>query len=166
MARPLSGKAGQFGAAGPGKRRTYKHPERGSLSAAILGSIHYAELWQRRKAPSEPWIPTGNIFTAHWLGDTLLYHWKDRLYVLDSYDIITDVEISQQILPAPHHDEADHEKEHPRLTMSRCRSRRNPSSPSQSRPNPSCPNRIRWNPNPPNSNPTSPSSSCPSRSCR
>ncbi|MBF8257190.1 MAG: hypothetical protein HW375_2097, partial [Anaerolineales bacterium] len=60
MARPLSGKAGQFGAAGPGKRLTYKHPERGSLSAAILGTIHYAELWQRRKAPSEPWIPTGN----------------------------------------------------------------------------------------------------------
>ena len=100
MARPLSGKAGQFGAAGPGKRLTYKHPERGSLSAAILGTIHYAELWQRRKAPSEPWIPTGNIFAAHWLGDTLLYHWKDRLYVLDSYDIITDAEISQQVMPA------------------------------------------------------------------
>jgi hypothetical protein len=100
MARPQTGKAGQFGAAGPGKRLTYKHPERGSLSAAILGTIHYAELWQRRKAPSEPWVPTGNIFTAHWLGDTLLYHWKDRLYVLDSYDLITDVEIAQQILPA------------------------------------------------------------------
>jgi hypothetical protein len=100
MARPLSGKPAEFGAARPGRRLTYKHPQRGSLSAAILGTIHYAELWQRRKAPGEPWIPTGNIFTAHWLGDTLLYHWKDRLYVLDSYDLITDAEISQQILPA------------------------------------------------------------------
>jgi hypothetical protein len=100
MARPLSGKPGQFGAARPGQRLTYKHPQRGSLSASILGTIHYAELWQRRKAAGEPWIPTGNIFTAHWLGDTLLYHWKDRLYLLDSYDLITDVEISQQILPA------------------------------------------------------------------
>jgi hypothetical protein len=100
MAKPLSGKPGLFGAARPGKRLTYKHPERGMLSASILGTIHYAELWQRRKSPSEPWVPTGNIFTAHWLGDTLLYHWKDRLYLLDSYDIVTDAEIAQQILPA------------------------------------------------------------------
>jgi len=100
MARPLSGKPGQFGAARPGGRLTYKHPQRGSLSASILGTIHYAELWQHTKAASEPWVPTGNIFTAHWLGDTLLYHWKDRLYLLDSYDLISDAEIAQQILPA------------------------------------------------------------------
>ncbi len=99
MAHPLSGKAGQFAAARPGQRLTYNHPERGGLSAAILGTVHYAELWQRRKAPNEPWVPTGNVFTAHWLGDTLIYHWKDRLYVLDSYDLITDAEIAQQILP-------------------------------------------------------------------
>jgi hypothetical protein len=99
MARPLSGKAGQFAAARPGQRLTYNHPERGGWSAAILGTVHYAELWQRRKAPSESWVPTGNVFTAHWLGDTLLYHWKDRLYLLDSYDLITDAEIAQQILP-------------------------------------------------------------------
>jgi len=99
MARPLSGKAGEFAAARLGQRITYNHPQRGGLVGKILGTVHYAELWQRRKAPNEPWVPTGNIFTAHWLGDTLLYHWKDRLYLLDSYDSITDAEITQQILP-------------------------------------------------------------------
>jgi hypothetical protein len=99
MARQLSGKPGEFAAARLGQRITYNHPERGGLTGVILGTIHYAELWQRRKAPSEPWVPTGNSFTAHWIGDTLLYHWKDRLYVLDSYDMITDAEIAQQILP-------------------------------------------------------------------
>src|SRR3972149_2791699 len=99
MARPLSGKPGEFAAARLGQRITYNHPERGGLTGVILGTIHYAEMWQRRKAPGEPWVPTGNVFTAHWIGDTLLYPWKDRLYVLDSYDIITDAEIAQQILP-------------------------------------------------------------------
>ena len=99
MARPLSGKPGQFAAARPGRRLTYKHPERGALSAAILGTVRYAELWQHRKAPNEPWVPTGNVFTAHWLGSSLLYHWKDRLYLLDSYDSVSDAEIAQQILP-------------------------------------------------------------------
>ncbi len=99
MARPLSGKPGEFGAARLGQRITYTHPERGGLTGKVLGTIRYAELWQRQKSPSEPWVSTGNIFTAHWIGDTLLYHWKERLYVLDSYDRITDAEIAQQILP-------------------------------------------------------------------
>lgn len=99
MARPLSGKPGEFAGARLGQKITYTHPERGGLTGVILGTVHYAELWQKRKAPSEPWVETGNIFTAHWLGDTLLYHWKERLYLLDSVDLVTDAEIAQQILP-------------------------------------------------------------------
>ncbi len=99
MVRSLSGKPGEFAAARLGQKITYTHPERGGLTGIILGTIHYAEQWQKRKAPSEPWVETGNVFTAHWLADTLLYHWKDRLYLLDSYDRITDAEIAQQILP-------------------------------------------------------------------
>jgi hypothetical protein len=99
MPAPASGKAGLLAGARLHQKLTYKHPRRGDLTGIIQGTIAYAELWQRRKAPSEPWVPTGNQFTAHWLGDTLIYSWKDRLFVLDSYESITDAEIAQQILP-------------------------------------------------------------------
>lgn len=99
MTRSLSGKAGQFAGARLGQRISYKHPERGGLTGIILGTVEYAELWQKRKAPNEPWVATGNRFFAYWVGDTLLYQWKEALYLLDSYDAITDAEIAQQILP-------------------------------------------------------------------
>lgn len=100
MAKPISGKPGEFASARLGQKITYNHPERGGLTGIVLGTIEYTELWQRRKSPSEPWIPTGNRFFAHWLGDTLLYQWKERLFLLDSYDAIADAEIAQQILPS------------------------------------------------------------------
>jgi len=94
-----TGKAGLLAGARLNQKLTYKHPRRGGLTGIILGTIVYTELWQRRKSPAEPWIPTGNRFTAHWIGDTLIYSWKERLFALDSYDAITDSEIAQQILP-------------------------------------------------------------------
>lgn len=100
MAKPVSGKPGTFASARPGQKITYNHPQRGGLTGVVLGTVEYIELWQRRKSPSEPWVPTGNRFFAHWLGDTLLYQWKERLFLLDSYDAITDAEIAQQILPS------------------------------------------------------------------
>ena len=95
-----TGKAGDFAQARLGQTITYKHPRRGGLTGNILGTVHYTELWQRRKAPDEPWIPTGNVFTAHWLGDTLLYEWKASLFLLDSYDMLTDAEIKTNFLPS------------------------------------------------------------------
>jgi len=94
-----TGKAGEFAQARLGQTITYNHPKRGGLTGKILGTIHYAEMWQRRKAPDEPWVPTGNVFTAHWIGDTLLYEWKSGLFLLDSYDMLTDADIKTQFLP-------------------------------------------------------------------
>jgi hypothetical protein len=94
-----SGKAGEFASARLGQTITYNHPKRGGLTGKILGTARYAELWQRRKAPNEPWVETGNTFTAHWLGDTLLYEWKGSLFLLDSYDMLTDAEVKTQFLP-------------------------------------------------------------------
>jgi hypothetical protein len=99
MREPTSGKPGEFAQARIGQTITYKHPERGGLTGKILGTVKYVELWQRRKAPNEPWVPTGNVFTAHWLGDTLLYEWKGGIWLLDSYDQLTDAEIKSTFLP-------------------------------------------------------------------
>ena len=99
MREPTSGKPGEFAQARVGQTITYQHPERGGLTGKILGTIKYVELWQRRKAPNEPWVPTGNVFTAHWLGDTLLYEWKGGIWLLDSYDQLTDAEIKSTFLP-------------------------------------------------------------------
>jgi hypothetical protein len=95
----MSGIQGEFSGAGLGRAITYHHPDRGDRVGRILGTVKYAELWQRRKAPEEPWVPTGNVFTAHWLGDTLLYEWKSGVYLLDGYDQLTDAEIKEHILP-------------------------------------------------------------------
>ena len=95
-----TGKAGEFAQARLGQTITYKHPRRGGLTGNILGTVQYAEMWQRRKAPDEPWVPTGNVFTAHWLGDTLLYEWKASISLLDSYDMLTDAEITPPFVPS------------------------------------------------------------------
>lgn len=82
-----------------GQNITVKHPERGNITGKILGSIRYTELWQRTNAPSEPWVPTGNEYTAHWLGNFMIYEWQDRLYLLDAYDALTDRDIQTSFLP-------------------------------------------------------------------
>lgn len=97
--RTPTGKAGEFASARLGQTITYNHPKRGGLTGKILGTVRYAELWQRRKSPGEPWVETGNTFTAHWLGDTLLYEWKNNLFLLDSYDMLTDAEVKTHFLP-------------------------------------------------------------------
>lgn len=99
MTKAATGKAGQFAQAALGDKITYNHPERGGLTGVILGTVEYVELWQKRKAPDEPWVPTGNVFTAHWLGDTLLYAWKGKLWLLDSYEHLTDTDIQRTFLP-------------------------------------------------------------------
>jgi hypothetical protein len=81
-----------------GQNITYQHPQRGTVTGKILGSIHYTELWQRTNAPSEPWVPTGNTFAAHWLGSFMLYEWQTRLYVLDEYQPLNDQEINTSFL--------------------------------------------------------------------
>ena len=82
-----------------GQTITYEHPERGTITGQILGSIHYTELWQRVNSPSEPWVPTGNTFAAHWLGSFMLYEWQTRLYALDEYQPLSDQEINTSFLP-------------------------------------------------------------------
>jgi hypothetical protein len=89
----------EFQHAGLGATVRYRHPERGELAGRISGTIEYAELWQRRRGAQEPWVATGNIFPAHWLGDTLLYSWKGVLWLLDSYDPLSDADIQRHFLP-------------------------------------------------------------------
>ncbi len=83
----------------PGQTLTVQHPQRGPLTGKILGTLRYAELWQRAKAPAEPWVPTGNQYTAHWLGNFLLYEWQDRFYLLDDYEPISDQDMQTRFLP-------------------------------------------------------------------
>lgn len=75
------------------------HPQRGSLTGQILGTIRYAELWQRVTSPSEPWVTTGNQYAAHWMGNWMLYEWQGRLYLLDEAVALSDQDIQQQFLP-------------------------------------------------------------------
>src|SRR4030065_709734 len=49
-----TGKAGEFAQARLGQTITYKHPRRGGLTGNVLGTVHYTELWPRRKAPDHP----------------------------------------------------------------------------------------------------------------
>lgn len=51
------------------------------------------------KSPSEPWAPTGNQFTAHWLGNFMIYEWKENLWLLDEYDALTDKDIATHFAP-------------------------------------------------------------------
>jgi hypothetical protein len=82
-----------------GQNITLNHPQRGGVTGKILGSIRYTELWQRVNSPSEPWVPTGNEFAAHWLGNFMVYEWQDRVYVLDEYEPLTDQDIQANFLP-------------------------------------------------------------------
>ena len=82
-----------------GQNITVTHPQRGGLTGKILGSIRYTELWQRVNSPSEPWVPTGNEFAAHWLGNFMLYEWQERVYLLDEYDPLSDQDIQTSFLP-------------------------------------------------------------------
>jgi hypothetical protein len=90
---------GRFHAARVGQYVTALHPVNGQFTKKIVGSIKYDELWQRRKDPNEPWVPTGNQFVAHWLGDMLIYEWKEQLFLLDQFDALTDQVVAQNFLP-------------------------------------------------------------------
>ncbi len=95
-----SGKHGDFQSARVGQTIMINHPVRGSIGGKIIGSIKYTELWQRVKNPSEPWVPTGNQFSAYWLDSNLLmYEWKDQLFALDQFDSLTDNDIATKFLP-------------------------------------------------------------------
>jgi hypothetical protein len=89
----------QFFNARLGQTITFEHPQRGTVTGKILGSITYTELWQRVNSPAEPWVPTGNSFAAHWLGSFMLYEWQTRFYVLDEYQPLSDQEINTSFLP-------------------------------------------------------------------
>lgn len=89
----------RFHAARVGQYITALHPVNGQFTKKIVGSIEYDELWQRRKDPNEPWVPTGNQFAAHWLGDMLIYEWKEQLILLDQFDALTDQVVAQNFLP-------------------------------------------------------------------
>jgi len=92
---------GDFQGAQLGQTLTVNHPQRGAMmiTGKIIGSIRYNELWQRVKSPTEPWAPTGNTYTAHWLGNFMLYEWKDRLFLLDEYEALTDKDIATHFAP-------------------------------------------------------------------
>ena len=100
---PADGKPGDFAQAEVGQSISYQHPQQGALQSPIIGTIKYVELWQKQKAPSEPWVPTGNTFTAHWLNnEMLLYTWKGQLFVLDQYHTTSDSEIKRTFLEPAH----------------------------------------------------------------
>ncbi len=94
-----TGVRGDFQRAHIGQNITVNHPRRGPITGKIIGTIRYTELWQMVKSPSEPWVPTGNEFTAHWLGNYMLYEWKERLFLLDEYDALTDKDIATHFAP-------------------------------------------------------------------
>lgn len=99
-AQPMaSGIRGDFQRARLGQNITVNHPQRGPITGKIVGTIRYTELWQRVKSPSEPWVPTGNQFTAHWLGNFMIYEWKEALWLLDEYDALTDKDIATHFAP-------------------------------------------------------------------
>lgn len=82
-----------------GQNITVNHPQRGPITGKIIGSIRYTELFQRTNAPSEPWVPSGNEYEAHWLGNFMIYEWQDRLSLLDEYEALTDQDIQTNFLP-------------------------------------------------------------------
>jgi len=96
---PMKGKPGDLANSEIGQMITYRHPQRGVLQMEVLGTIKYVELWQKQKSPTEPWVPTGNVFSAHWLGnDTLFYEWKGLLFALDQFEAVNDAEIKRTFL--------------------------------------------------------------------
>jgi hypothetical protein len=94
-----TGPQGDFERAQLGQNITVNHPKRGPITGKILGTIRYVELWQRVKSPNEPWVPTGNQYTAHWLGNFMIYEWKSELWLLDEYDALTDKDIATNFMP-------------------------------------------------------------------
>jgi hypothetical protein len=90
---------GKYASARLGQNITVKHPERGDMTGKILGLIRYIELWQTGAGPSAPWVPTGNTYSAYWLGNFMIYHWQDRLYLLDGYEPLTDQDIQNSLMP-------------------------------------------------------------------
>lgn len=94
-----SGIRGEFQRARIGQNITVNHPRRGSITGKIIGTIRYTELWQRVKSPSEPWVPTGNLYTAHWLGNFMIYEWKEGLFLLDEYEALTDKDVATHFAP-------------------------------------------------------------------
>jgi hypothetical protein len=80
-----------------GQNITVNWPGRGPVTGTILGSIKYTELWQR--SGSQAWVPTGNTFTAHGLGNFLIYEWQDRLYLFEEYNALTDQDVQQSFMP-------------------------------------------------------------------
>jgi len=94
-----TGIQGEFQRARIGQNITVKHPQRGPITGKIIGTIRYVELWQRVKSPSEPWVPTGNQFTAHWLGNFMLYEWKGSIWLFDQYDMLTDKDVATNFMP-------------------------------------------------------------------
>lgn len=83
-----------------GQSATFRHPKRGDITAKIAGIVRYSELWQRGSGANAPWVPTGNTFTALWMGDYMLYGWQDRLYLFDEGQDLTDQQINTSFLPA------------------------------------------------------------------
>lgn len=98
--RPGGSMQDQMFNARPGQTATFRHPKRGEISAKVLGLIHFTELWQTQRGPNAPWVPTGNTFTALWLGDYMLYEWQSRLYLFDEAQALTDEDINKNFLPA------------------------------------------------------------------
>jgi hypothetical protein len=89
----------KFIAARPGQTLVVTHPQRGPITGKILGAIHYTELTQKRNNPAEPWVPTGNVFVAHWLGNFLVYSWQARLYLLDEMEPLSDKDVQTSFMP-------------------------------------------------------------------
>jgi hypothetical protein len=89
----------QFIQARLGQTITVTHPQRGPITGKILGTIYYTELTQKRNTPAEPWLPTGNVFVAHWLGNLLVYMWQDRLYLLDELEPLSDQDVQTSFMP-------------------------------------------------------------------
>lgn len=83
-----------------GDRLFVPHPQRGEWMAHVLGRVVFAELWQLRRGPQEPWVPTGSAFAGFWLeGGLYLLDWQNRTYLLDEAVELSDADIQQQFAP-------------------------------------------------------------------
>ena len=83
-----------------GQRIYVKHSVKGELMAHVLGRIQYSELWQPRRGPEIPWVPTGNVYLGFWLeGSLFLLNWQNRFYLLDESTQLSDADIQRDFLP-------------------------------------------------------------------
>jgi hypothetical protein len=77
-----------------------QHAVKGELMAHILGRIVYSELWQQRRGPQSPWVPTGNVYLGFWLeGGMFLLHWQNRVYLFDEMVELSDADIQRDFMP-------------------------------------------------------------------